>query len=267
MLFMNIMRKFGGHVYQEEASAEGGSPAAAAPTGEPAKAEPGAEPVKQEPAKQEPAKAEPAAEVHAMDTYIEQYTEGKPALALALGFLKDAGISPEDPAFVLAETENDFTLIEALLAKAGLSGTDHMLGILKGEVQAYMDLCEQTEEQTKAEVAGILGEQNDAIIDWARENAAPEEKEVINSLLEAGGLYARAAAMLLQSAYSGADVTKAAANPVQFSSQAEGGAPLTAREFSQKVDELAKKHNGDPRGSYEYQQLAARREQARKRGF
>ena len=265
MLFMNIARKFSGFVYQEEASAEGGSPVAAAPVSE---AVPAAEPAKPEPAKTEPA-AEPAVpEVHAMDQYIEQYTEGKPALALALGFLKDVGINPEDPAFTLAETENDFTLLEALLAKEGKPGTEHMLGILKAEVQAYQELVAQHEEQTVAEVQGILGEGHEEIIDWARENAAPEEKEVINSLLEAGGLYARAAAMLLQTAYqAGSGATQPASNPVKSTQPVEGGAPLTAREFSQKVDELAKKHNGDPRGTYEYKQLAARREAARQRGY
>lgn len=284
MLFMNIARKFGRQVYQEEAGAEAGSPAAAAPAGEAAATpgtEPGAEAAKPapvtlgEPGKAEPGKeaAEPGAEPGAPDAtgmqeYIDKYSEEKPALGLALGFLRDAGVSVTDPAFQLAEVEGDFSLLEAVLATKDLPGKEHMLGILKQEVAAYQEKVEAFEAETTALVQGILGEQHEDVLAWARETASDEEKEAFNNLFDAGGVYARAAATLLKQAYGGSNTTIPAKHAVETSSQAAGGnAPLTARDYASEVAKLAKEVGGDPRGTQAYQNLGKRREAGRKRGI
>lgn len=279
MLFMNFARRFGS-VYQEAASAEGGSPAAAAPAAPeaaPAEAaqpislgEPGAEPAKEEPAKQDPAKEEPAQveDSTGLQEYIDKYAEEKPALGLALGFLRDAGIKVTDPAFQLAEVEGDFSLLEAALALQGKPGTDQMVAILKQEVEAHKAAIAAAEAETTELVQGILGDNHEEILGWARETASDEEKEAFNNLFEAGGIYARAAATLLKQAYTGTGATIPAKHAVDTGKPVAGAnTALTARDYANEVQALAKKLGGDPRNSPEYAQLTKRREAGRKRGI
>lgn len=286
MLFMNIARRFG-HVYQEAAGSEGSAPAAA-PAGEPgdqttreaaAAAAEEAKPkvtlgdaAKQEPAKEEP-KQEPAKEAVPEDAtglqeYIDKYSEEKPALGLALGFLRDAGIKVTDPAFQLAEVEGDFSLLEAALALQGKPGTDQMVAILKQEVEAHHQAVEAAEADTTELVQSILGDEHEAVLSWARETASDEEKEAFNNLFEAGGVYARAAATLLKQAYAGTGATIPAKHAVDKTKAAPtGNTALTARDYANEVQALAKRLGGDPRQSPEYAQLSRRRESGRKRGI
>ncbi|CCI88879.2 head scaffolding protein [Yersinia phage phi80-18] len=268
MLFMNISRRFGA-VYQEEQASEGGAPAVA-PTGD---AVPAAEPAAVEPAKPV-APVTPSAEPstpadNGMQQYIDEYSEGKPALSLALGFLRDAGISPTDDAFTLAERDGDFTLLKALLAQKGLAGTDQMVAILEGAVAEHQAEQAAHEEATTAIVEGVLGENKDVILNWARENALPEEKAAMNDMLAAGGPYAHCVAIALQHMYNGADVTQPAANPVvQAKGGTSGNGPISAAEFASATQDLYNKFGQqDPRGTAEYAQLQRRREAGRTRGI
>lgn len=278
MLFMNIARKFGRQVYQEEAGAETNSPAAAAPATEPAQegAEPGritlGDPAKPEGEPDKPAvEEEPNQDVpedNGMQQYIDQYQADNPALGLALGFLRDAGISPTDPAFQLAEVEGDFELLKATLAAKNLPGTDAMVAILEKAVTSHFEAVEAAEAATTALVTEILGEQKDEILDWARSTASDEEKTAFNDMLEAGGVYARAAAVLLQQAFTGAGNTVPAQHAIKTAQPSQGGhTPLTARDYAAEVDKLARQLGGDPRQSQEYAALTRRREAGRKRGI
>lgn len=264
MLFMNMARKFGA-VYQEEASAEAGSPAAAAPAA--ATPEVPAEAAK--PAVEVPATPEvPAVDAKAsIAEFTAEYAADNPALGLALGFLGDAGIAPTDPAFVAAQG-GDFTLLKAVLAQKGLAGSDQMVAILEGAVNESIASQEAHEAKTTEMVQGILGEQHEEILTWARENATDEEKTAVNEMLAAGGFYARAVAIMLRDAWTGGDNTIPAQNAVQISHQGVGGnAPLSARDYAAAVQELAKELGGDPRNSAKYQQLGARRAAGRKQGI
>lgn len=267
MLFMNISRKFGA-VYQEEAGAESGSPVAVAPVAPAAPAAPVAPVAPEAPVAPVVAdKGEPVDAVAATEAFIAEYAQDNPALAVALGFLGKAGISPEDAAFKAAQG-GDFALLKAMLAEKGLSGSDQMVAILEGAVTQSIEAQEAYEAQTTEMVQGILGEQHEEILGWARDNAEPAEKEAINEMLAAGGLYARAAAMMLRDAYTQGDNTVPAQNAVEFSAPAAGAnAPLSAREYATEVEALAKEMRGDPRGSAKYQQLSARRAAGRARGI
>lgn len=203
-----------------------------------------------------------------IDTYIERYKTENPAVSVALGFLKEHGINVTDDAFQLAEFEGDFSLLKAVLAQKGATGSTEMLGILEKAVADYHAECEKVEQENDALVRSLLGEQTDDIFAWASENASAEEKEVLNSLLEAGGLYSRAAAMLLREAYNGAsNVTIPASNPVKVPSSPDFSQPLSAREYAAEVNKLAQKLKGDPRGTAEYAALTARREAGRRKGI
>lgn len=203
-----------------------------------------------------------------MDQYVEQYAADKPALSLALSFLKDAGVSPEDTAFKLAEVDGDFTLLEAMLAQKGLPGTDQMLGILKGEVEAHRAAVAEAQEKSEAQVAEILGESQEEILDWARETATEEEKEAINSMFEAGGVYAAAAAIMLRENFmSTTNPTKPAETIPVTPKTPQAHGQMTASAYASAVQELAKKVGGDPRGTPEYAALTQKRAAARARGI
>lgn len=272
MLFMNIARKFGA-VYQEEAGSETGSPAAAAPATEAPAPTEEAKPAPTEPTRiatddKPEEKPADAGDVKAsIAAFAAEYAADKPALGLALNFLGDAGIAPTDPAFQAAQS-GDFTLLKAVLAQKGIAGTDQMVAILEKEVNASIEEQTAFEAKTTEMVNGILGEQSAEILDWARQNATPEEKTAMNEMLAAGGFYARAAAMMLRDAWVGGDTTQPAQNAVQVSTTGGGGnQPMSAREYADAVQELAKELGGDPRGSAKYQQLGARRAAGRARGI
>lgn len=278
MLFMNIARKFGSVFMDVETGGEGAASGgdAAAEAGAEAGAEvekagkvtlgePEAKPeVTPENGAEEPG----AVEDNGMQQYIDQYQEENPALGLALGFLRDAGISPTDPAFQLAEVEGDFELLKATLAAKALPGTDAMVAILEKAVASHFEAVEQAEAQTTALVTEILGEQKDEVLEWARSTASDEEKTAFNDMLEAGGVYARAAAVLLREAFQGSGNTIPAKHAIETATPgAVANGPLTAREFAAETEKLARKLGGDPRGSAEYAQIQRRREAGRKRGI
>lgn len=277
MLFMNIARKFGPVFMDVETGGEGAAAGgAAAETGAEAGAEvekagkvtlgePEAKPeVTPEKVTEEPG----AVEDNGMQQYIDQYQEENPALGLALGFLRDAGISPTDPAFQLAEVEGDFELLKATLAAKALPGTDAMVAILEKAVASHFEAVEKAEAETTALVTEILGEQKDEVLEWARSTASDEEKTAFNDMLEAGGVYARAAAVLLREAFQSSGNTIPAKHAVETATPgAVANGPLTAREFAAETEKLARKLGGDPRGSAEYAQIQRRREAGRKRGI
>lgn len=266
MLFMNIARKYASRVvYQEEAGTEGGSPAAAAPAQEAAPAaEPEAKPAITEAT---PPGEQAIPEAHAMDTYVEQYAESNPALAHALTFLKDQGINPTDPAFVAAEVDGDFTLLKAILSTKGAPGTEAMVQILEKAVTDYQAEVQAHEDKTTEIVNGVLGEQSEEILAWAREKASPEEREQFNQMFEAGGLFAHAAALLLQNVFTGAGNTvPTVAQVTQGQQQGGNVGALSAREYAAAVEKLARTVGGDPRNTAEYRTLTARREAGRRQG-
>lgn len=278
MLFMNIARKFGSVFMDVETGGEGAAAGgdAAAEAGAEAGAEveeagkvtlgePEAKPeVTPEKGAEEPG----AVEDNGMQQYIDQYQEENPALGLALGFLRDAGISPTDPAFQLAEVEGDFELLKATLAAKALPGTDAMVAILEKAVASHFEAVEKAEAETTALVTEILGEQKDEVLEWARSTASDEEKTAFNDMLEAGGVYARAAAVLLREAFQGSGNTIPAKHAIETAAPgAVANGPLTAREFAAETEKLARKLGGDPRGSAEYAQIQRRREAGRKRGI
>lgn len=222
-----------------------------------------------EPQKEEPKKSEQQqANTEDMDKYIQQYAEGNPALSLALSFLKDAGIKPTDPAFSMAETQNDFSLLEAILSQKGLPGTDHMVGILKGAVAQAQAAEAEAHKATDELVRGVLGDDTDTIVDWAAQNATPEEAEAIDNMLSAGGAYARACAIMLREAYgsSGATIPAKAVVPAKPNTPSNVGV-MDARTFAAKSNELYAKYGNDFKQTQEYHALSSARNAARAKGL
>ena len=202
-----------------------------------------------------------------IEDYITQFEQSKPALSLALSFLKDAGITTTDPAFQMAEGSNDFTLLEAILAQKGLPGTDQMVAILKAEAAANAAQKEAAQKETDELVQSILGEDTEAILDWAVENATPDECGAIDKMLGAGGVYARAAAIMLQQAYSGANVTvPSKAVPPTKTAPSTTQAEVTASVFAAESQKLYAKYGPDFKQTQEYAQLSSARAAVRAKG-
>ncbi|WVX92058.1 capsid assembly protein [Aeromonas phage phiA014L] len=215
-----------------------------------------------------PGETTPATE-GSIESYIDYFAESKPALSLALGFLKDAGITAADPAFQMAESSNDFTLLEAILAQKGLPGTDQMLGILKAEAKANADQLAAEQAETDKMVTEILGEDTGAILDWASANATPDEAAAIDDMLNRGGVYARAVAIMLQHAYGAADVTvpAKAVPPTKAVPPAAASGEVSASKFAEESQKLYAKYGQDFKQTQEYAKLSSARAQSRAKGL
>lgn len=222
---------------------------------------------KQEPEKkgeEQPAAVEPGS----MQQYIDQYKTEAPALSIALEFLHGCGIKPSDPAFKLAEVDGDFSLIEAQLAALGKPGTEQMLAIIKQHKADYDAKVAEFEKATDNEMRTVMGEDFDTILEWARTNAEDEEKAIINSMIDAGGMYARAASLLLKSLWEGTDPTRAAKDPLRelTPKQPNSSGPITAQQFASESEALYKSLGPGFRESPQYKTLQSRRAAARAAG-
>ncbi|ASZ71959.1 head scaffolding protein [Aeromonas phage CF7] len=209
----------------------------------------------------------PAPVEGSIDSFIAHFEQSKPALSLALTFLKDAGITANDPAFKMAESSNDFTLLEAVLAQKGLPGTEQMVAILKAEAAANAAALEASQKETDELVQSILGEDTEAILGWAVENATADECAAIDDMLGAGGVYARAAATMLQQAYSGANVTvPSKAVPPTKTAPSTQQTEVTARVFAEESQKLYAKYGPDFKQTQEYAKLSSARAAVRAKG-
>lgn len=225
------------HVLMNEVSGEnaggGGAPAAApapAASAAPAVAPAAAEAITTAPAAAIPAEAAAAP----ADT-------GRPGLNLFLNFLHTNGITAEHPAYKAADETGDFALLRAELAAKGITGVDQMIALGEAESKAI-----EAEQATRAAeisqtVLGVFDgneEFQNSVMDWARANAEPGEKEAVNAMLSAGGLQTQAAALLLKELYQKAGNStpeKTALSPAAKPSAATGGAPLTHAEYAKAI--------------------------------
>lgn len=208
--------------------------------------------------------AAPEATPHAMDQYIEQHADN-PAVSLALTFLRDNGVNPDDPAFQMAEQEGNFDLLAALLEQKGAAGTDKFLGILKGAVEEYQGKVAEQEQRTTEIITETLGEDLNPIFDWVRENADEGEKQMINEMLACGGLAAKGAALVLRELYTGSGNT-VAAKSVTTSNTNQSTQGLTRAQFTEAVTKLGRSGE-NPRNHPSYASLWQQRQLGMKNGI
>lgn len=270
MKFFNMMRKFGGYMEAEtggEGAGGGGTPAPAAPAPAPAPAAPAAEtaPVETPAAPEET----PVLEAMGYAQFADNWKD-KPAVALAVNFVAEAGIAFDDPAVTLANEQGDFTLLEALLAQKNIPGSDKMLAILKAESESFFAAQAAEQERTTATVKGILGEQFEEKWEWARSNFAEDERAAFNDMFQEGGHKAVIAALAMNAIYdqhSGASVP--AANPTADIAPAapSAGKTMDRRAFAEATNELQNKYGYDYANTAEYQALVRQRQAARNRGI
>lgn len=198
---------------------------------------------------------------------IQYEPTGDAGLDYALGFLAKAGIDAEDPALIAA-SNGDFGLLEAILAQKGIPGWEQAINLGK---QAQQRMASQRDELAQAVTDSVLGVAEafgadwEEVAQWGRENATPEEAEAINAMFAAGPFQAKVAAHYLISNYQKSpeiDVPPrklaikedAVSTPVNNSNNT----PLNRKEFAQETAKLYKKYGDAYTGSQEYKALAAR---------
>lgn len=184
-----------------------------------------------------------------------------PALDLALDFVAKLGIRADHPAMLKAQ-EGDFSHLKTVLSTSNdpnAKGWERYLSLAE---DAYgRQTAAQAELTTKVlsavhEAAGGE-EQWNQVLDWARTNADPAEKEAINSMLAAGPVQARMVAIALASEfYKSADGVQ---NPAPVASNVSAQAPaantpLSRAELAVEVGKLRDKygsHGLESRADYQ----------------
>lgn len=195
-----------------------------------------------------PAPAEPQAVV----PYTYEPIEGDPGLTMALQFVGKLGITP-DSLELQSAMKGDFTFIKAKLASLGASaaGFEHYIALAEKSFDTHVKTgAEKIAAAATAIHAAVGGEdQWKTIQEWASKNADDGEKEQINSMLNAGGFQARAAAALLHQMHSnaiGVVVNPASATVPNVAggsnAVAAAGAPLSPEAFQKEVAALVGKH-------------------------
>lgn len=154
--------------------------------------------------------------------------ENDPGLTMALQFVGKHGIGPDSPEMAAA-LKGDFTFLKAKLAAAGAAGFEHYIALAEKSWEKHVSTAAENITKTATLIHGAVGgeEQWQAIQKWAGENADPDEKSAINTMLNAGGFQARAAASLLKQMHAAAAGTVVnPADPVSGALASGGGAAV-----------------------------------------
>lgn len=194
--------------------------------------------------------------------------ENDPGLTMALQFVGKHGIGPDSPEMAAA-LKGDFTFLKAKLAAAGAAGYEHYIALAEKSWDKHVSSTAENITKTATLIHSAVGgeEQWQAIQKWAGENADPDEKSAINTMLNAGGFQARAAASLLKQMHAAAAGTVVnPAEPVAGAPASGGGAAvataLSPAAYAKEVAALTAKIGSHAAGrSKELEALRQRRMQ------
>lgn len=199
------------------------------------------------------------------DESIEYESTGDPGLDYALGFIAKAGIDAEHPALVAA-SEGDFGLLEALLAEKGIAGWEQAIALGKRAHQSILAKQEETVKQVQeavSQVAEGLGIDWEQAVTYARENATEEEVTKINELFK-DPVTAKIAALYVSYSYANSPGVNVPARKSAVkenaapAAAAPAGGPLTRAEFAAEAGKLYRKFGDGASQRPEYAALAAR---------
>lgn len=190
-----------------------------------------------------------------------------PALDMALEFVGNLGFGPDDPA-MKAAGDGDFSLLEAKLAALGdkAKGYEKFIALGKSSFENVKAKAEAEAAKRAEDIYKVVGgaDQWKLIKEWAGKNAEPEEQEVVNAALNAGGMQAKAMAFYLSTLYDRAAGVNQTGKPAVNKDGAGGNTPsntaLSPRAYTQEVDAMRKKLGSRFDESAEYRQLQSRRQ-------
>lgn len=217
---------------------------------------------------------EPAAEPAAAGPATVAYEgTGDVGLDMALEFVGNLGLGPDDPAMAAA-MNGDFAMLKGKLSGMGdkAKGWERFIALAEKSHTA-------TAEARKAQVAkdteaihNVVGgaEAWAAVSKWAGANAEPAERVAVNEALSKGGMVGKAMAAYLHGLYTKAQGTTV--QPGQVVNPAAAGradpvGPLTAAQYAQEAQALRAKMGYNMDGSQAYQALQARRMAGRRAGI
>lgn len=197
---------------------------------------------------------------------------GDAGLDMALTFVGNLGLGPEDAAIVAAG-EGNFAMLKAKLAALGdkAKGWEQYVALAE---KAHADVSAKTQAQvekdTKVVHDAVGGKENwNNISKWASENAEPDEKVAVNTALKAGGIAAKAMATYLQGLYSrasGTVVEPASVVAPGAVAKPDAAGALSAAEYSKEVQALRKSKGYNFDKTPEYRTLQARRTAGQRAG-
>jgi hypothetical protein len=186
---------------------------------------------------------------------------------MALGFIGKLGVTPEHPALQEA-LKGNFDYLKAHLASLGdkARGYEHYLALAEKSYEAHVSVAAETAAKTAEAIHGAVGGEEawQSIQQWASANAEPAEKEAVNAMINAGGLQARAAALLLQSLHAKASNTviepKDAVGHVPANSASTAQHALSPAAYQAEMSKLVQQYGALGAGKTpEYQALQSRR--------
>lgn len=215
-------------------------------------------PVQAAPPAQEPAKA-PAAEADQPYTYN---ATGNANVDYALGVIGNAGIGLEHPAVKLA-MDGDFTQLRHVLASKGVAGSDALVEMIEREAKAEGEREAAEARQIGQDCVTMAGtpEHWENVVSWARQNAEPEEAEMINELLGKKGTHKIAATYLLtlyDRANGEREPQRSATSPDAGGRAAAPAGPLNRVQFAAEAAKLRQRLGDAYTGSPEYAALGRR---------
>lgn len=223
------------------------------------------------PATNTPATTQTPAPVEQSGEQVEVYEYAEipddPGLTMALKFVGNLGLKPEHPA-IAAAMQGNFDFLKAHLATLGdkARGFEHYISLAQKSWDSHV--AKEGEKQTKTQEVifqAVGGQEQWAEIQtWAKANAEPEERAEINQMINAGGMQARAAALLLQSLHAKAAGTVVVPQNAVGQIPANGGSnvstALSPADFQKELSALvAKVGTGALGNSPEYKSLQQRR--------
>lgn len=192
---------------------------------------------------------------------------GDVGLDMALGFIGKLGIGPAHPT-VQAAKQGDFSFLKAHLAGLGAKapGWEQYVALAERAYATAQDTATKSAAATRTVVEEAVGgaEAWNQIQSWAKANAEPEERAQINGMLSAGGMQARAAAILLSQLYAQAnDTVKEPASPLkgaQSNAASASTGPMSPEQYKIALKELTARVGAHRVGqSAEYADLQSRR--------
>jgi len=194
---------------------------------------------------------------------------GDPKLDVALSFFGRAGLDAEHPAIVAA-TNGDFSLLEAYLEEKAVPGWQSHVKLAQESHAKFAEERVKGEEAIVGAVSGALekagysNEQWGEAINWARENADPDELTGLNEMLSKPftakvavayltGLHREASGVEYEPRKSGIKEEATARQPAQAETT-----PITRAQFAQQAEKMAKSFGPDYMSTKEYKALRAR---------
>jgi hypothetical protein len=253
---MYLMNEAGGD------GGDGGSAPAATPPANQPTAQPDKPPVQPKGTEQQP---EPAKDDTAiLDAAGFAAVEDDPGLSYTLKFLATNGFNAESPA-VQAAFNGDFSLLKAEMSAKGIAGWEQALALGEQSYQRAVEAKGATDEQVGGivtEIAEQFGVDWEAAVAHVSTAAKPEEKTALNGLL-ADPATAHIAAHYIASAFINNGDTEIepqarATTDAPRAVQAQGGAPLSRREYTAEMGKLRQSLGDDYMHSPQAQALYKR---------